>query len=110
MNKGNMVNKKQIVDRLLRNDIVTVSEKENVVSPGGRANVRAVKVKSLVNNNIYKVVVVNMATVDSSPLEYGSQIEAVNLAEPFDQSGQLAAGTYAIMTQDGDTAVIYVQV
>lgn len=110
MIRDNMINKDQIIGRLLRNDAVAISEKTNVISPGGKANVRSVKIKSLVNNNVYNVIVVNMATTSSLPLEYGNEIEAVNLAEAFDQTGQLSAGTYAIMVQDGDTNVIYVQI
>jgi len=46
----------------------------------------------------------------SLPVEIGQQVQAVNLAEPFLEAGQLSAGTYAIMFKVGEKNVFYVPV
>jgi hypothetical protein len=78
-----------------------------VTSPGARAAAWAIKVKSHYSYNVYNVRVVVIGAPGSLPTEIGTQTQAVNLAESFDQPGQLPAGTYAVMCRAGDKNVFY---
>jgi hypothetical protein len=53
---------------------------------------------------------VEIGEAGSLPVEYGSQMKAVNLAESFLQDGQLPAGTYVLMCRVGDKNVFYTPV
>jgi hypothetical protein len=44
------------------------------------------------------------------PVEIGSEIETVNLAESFMADGGLPAGTYAVMSKVGEKYVFYAPV
>jgi len=103
------IDKQQLLDRLSRNTQEGV-EKSVVTSPGSRAAAWAVKIKSLSSYNVYNVCAVVLGEAGSVPVEIGSQMQAVNLAESFLQAGQLSAGTYAVMFRVGGKNVFYVQV
>jgi len=81
-----------------------------VTSPGARAAAWVVKVKSLSSYNFYNVRSVIVGDAGSFPVEIGVEKKAVNVAEPFDQQGQIEAGTYAIMFKVGDKYVFYAAV
>lgn len=109
-NQPDTVESQQILEKLARKGSETTSEISVVTSPGARVAAWAVKVKSLSSYNVYNVRVVEIGAPGSSPVEIGGQMEAVNLAEPFDQTGQLSAGTYAIMSRVGEKYVFCVAV
>lgn len=81
-----------------------------VASPGARASAWAVKVKGLSSYNVYNVRPVEIGDAGSLPVEIGGQMQAVNLAESFMQSGQLPVGTYVVMSRVGDKNVFYAPV
>jgi len=78
-----------------------------LVSPGSGASVWAVKVKSHVQDNVYLVCAVLIEELGASPIEFGEPMQAVNLAESFQEPGTLAPGTYAILCRLGERNVFY---
>ena len=78
-----------------------------VTSPGARAAAWAVKVKSLSSDNVYNVRAVEIGDPGSLPVEIGGQMQAVNLAESFLETGQLPVGTFAVMSRVGNKNVFY---
>lgn len=105
-----IINPQEILNRLYRKASDERPEVSVVTSPGGKPAAWAVKVKSLSSYNIYNIRAVVIGEPGSSPTEIGQQTQAVNMAEPFDQEGQLSAGTYAIMFRVGGKNVFYVPV
>jgi hypothetical protein len=77
------------------------------VSPGDRIGAWAVKVKSHVEYNVYKVRRVAISVSGSDPDEFGEELDAFNLAESFTSAGTLAAGTYTILIASGQKNVFY---
>lgn len=106
----NIVDSQQILERLSRKGSEQTEEKSVVTSPGARAAAWAVKVKSSVSYNVYNVRAVVIGDPGSLPVEIGQQMQAVNLAESFLQTGQLAAGTYVVMLRVGERNVFYAPV
>ena len=110
MSSTEIINPQEILNRLYRKSSDETAEVSVVTSPGGKPSGWAVKVKSLSSYNVYNVRAVVIGQPGSSPTEIGQQTKAVNMAEPFDQEGQLSAGTYAIMFRVGGKNVFYVPV
>jgi hypothetical protein len=108
-NTANIVNRQQVLDRLCRTGSPGPGEIAVVTSPGARAAVWAVKIKSNSSYNIYNVITVVINDAGSVPTEIGQQMKAVNLAESFTQTGTLPAGTYAVMARVGDKNVFHVK-
>ena len=98
---------RQTLERLARQGSEQAQEVSVVTSPGARAAAWAVMVKSVYSYNAYNVVAVVIGAAGSAPVEIGSQIQAVNLAESYLQQGTLTAGTLAIMFRVGDQNVFY---
>jgi hypothetical protein len=109
-NGTDIVDGQQVFERLCRRGSQDSSEISVVTSPGARAVVWAVKVKSLSSYNVYNVRAVEIGDAGSLPIEIGGQMQAVNLAESFLQTGQLPVGTYAVMSRVGEKNVFYVPV
>lgn len=109
-NSTSAIDHQQELKRLVRKSSQGSNEIAVVTSPGARAVCWAVKVKSLSSYNVYNVRAVEIGAPGSLPVEIGGQMEAVNLAESFLQTGQLAAGTYAVMSRVGERNVFYVPV
>jgi hypothetical protein len=109
-NETSVVDSRQELERLTRKGPQGTGEVSSVTSPGARATTWAVKVKSLPSYNVYNVRVVELGEPGSLPVEIGGQMQAVNLAEPFLQEGQLPAGTYVVMSRAGDKNVFYAPV
>jgi hypothetical protein len=108
-NTANIVNRQQVLDRLCRTSSPGPGEIAVVTSPGARATVWAVKIKSNSSYNIYNVIAVVINDAGSVPTEIGQQTKAVNLAESFTQTGTLPAGTYAVMARVGNKNVFHVK-
>ncbi len=87
-----------------------MKEISTVASPGAGQAGWAVKVKGNNSYNVYDVRAVVIGEAGSVPAETGGQMQAVNLAEPFLQQGQLAEGTYVAMLRVGDKNVFYAPV
>ncbi len=102
-----MTDSQQVLQRLARDDSQARTEIEIVTSPGARAAAWAIKVKSHVSYNVYKVRSVVIGDAGSYPVEIGQDCEAVNLAESFIEQGTLSADTYAVMSRVGDKYVFY---
>ena len=101
--------RQQVLERLSRESSQGTQEVSMVTSPGARAAAWAVKVKSLSSYNVYNVRAVEIGGPGSLPVEFGQEMEAVNLAESFTQAGTLVAGTYAVMLRVGDKNVFYAE-
>jgi hypothetical protein len=99
------IDNQQLMRKFLRGSAGERQEVSFVESPGARAGAWAVKVKSLGSYNVYNVRRVEIGDAGSMPVEIGEQTQAVNLAEPFDEQGQLAAGVYAVMFRVGEKNV-----
>ena len=108
-NAANTVNRQQVLDRLCRAGSQGTGEIAIVTSPGARAAAWAVKVKSNSCCNVYNVAAVVINNPGVVPAEIGQQMQAVNLAESFTQTGTLPAGTYAVMARVGDKNVFHVK-
>lgn len=109
-NGMSFVDTQQLLERLARAGSQETDEVSVVISPGARAAAWAVKVKSLSSHNVYNVRAVNIGDVGSLPVEIGEQMQAVNLAESFFATGQLSAGTFAVMSKVGGKNIFYVPV
>ena len=105
-----IVDCQQVLERLARKSSQESGEVSVVTSPGARAAAWAVKVKSNSSYNVYNVQAVEIGDAGSLPVEIGGQMQVVNLAESFLETGQLPAGTYAVMSRVGDKNVFYVPV
>jgi hypothetical protein len=106
MNGGtNVASSEELLARLARQGAGQAQEVSVVTSPGARASAWAAKVKSNCSYNVYKVRAVDIGDPGSLPVEIGGEMEAVNLAESFLQTGQLAAGTYVVICRVGDKNV-----
>ncbi len=100
----------QQLERLIRKNSQAATEKTVVTAPGARETVWAVKVKSLSSYNVYNVKMVAINDPGILPSEIGSEVQAVNLAESFLDTGQLSVGTYVLMARVGDKNVFYAPV
>lgn len=100
----------QVLRRITRAQQQEGTETQRVTAPGARPTAWVIKIVGLDCYNIYNVQVVQLGSAGVWPAGVGAQMQAVNVAEPFDESGQLPAGTYAIMFRSGDRNVFYVQV
>lgn len=84
-------------------------ETSALVAPGGSVSAWAVVVKNHVDYNVYTVRAVVVGETRSVPVEFSEPMEATNLAEPCNEQGTLAAGTYAIMLRLGEKNVFHVK-
>lgn len=109
-NGNNSIEVQQALQRLVRMGSEDSREVSVVTSPGTRAASWSVKIKSLSSYNVYNVKVVEIGDPGSLPIEIGGEMQAVNLAESFLQSGSLPAGTYAVMSRAVNKNVFYVPV
>jgi hypothetical protein len=106
-NGVNTIDTQQLLERLARVGSQETSEVSVVTSPGARTAAWTVKVKSLSSYNVYNVRAVEIGDPGSLPVEIGGQMQAVNLAESFLGTGQLPAGTFAVMSRVGGKNVFY---
>ncbi|MGA1980353.1 MAG: hypothetical protein ABSG99_07330 [Sedimentisphaerales bacterium] len=109
-NSMNTVDTQQLLERLARAGSQEAGEVSVVSSPGARTSAWAVKVKSLSSYNVYNVRAVEIGDPGSLPVEIGEQMQVVNLAESFLETGQLPAGTFAVMSKVGGKNVFYAPV
>jgi hypothetical protein len=108
MNNGtNVADTQQLLERLARAGSQQTGEVSVVTSPGARAAAWAVKVKNLSSYNVYNVRAIEIGDPGSLPVEIGGQMQAVNLAESFLETGQLPTGTFAVMSRVGNKNVFY---
>ena len=100
-------NTQQILEQLSRAPGQRTSETAIVTSPGAGTVAWAVKIKNNSSYNVYNVITVMLGDAGTEPNEIGQQTQAANLAEPFDQQGTLAAGTYVVMFRVGNKNAFY---
>ena len=103
-------NTQQTLEQLSRAPSQITSETAIVTSPGAGVVAWAVKIKSNYSYNFYNVIAVVVGSPGTEPYEIGQQRQAANLAEPFEQQGTLAAGTYVLMFRVGNKNVFYAPV
>jgi len=107
MNNRYITDQQQVLADMARGGPQNRQETSTVISPGGGGSTWAVKIKSHVSHNVYRVCAVAIAETGAAPVEFGEQVEAVNLAESFVAEGTLAAGTYAILHRLGEVNIFY---
>lgn len=96
----------------MNNELQTAAgpgEVTRVTSAGGGTTAFAAKLKSNYSHNIYNVRVVELLAEGQSPVEIGSEMKAINLAEDFTQQGQLPAGRYVLVCTAGEKNVFYAE-
>ncbi len=98
------------LERLARKGSGQMQEVSVVSSPGTKSLGFAAKIKSLSSFNVYNICMVEIGVAGGVPAEVGSYMQAVNLAEPFNVSGQLATGTYVAVLRVGEKNIFYAQV
>jgi len=106
-NETNSTNTQQVLEQLSRSPSQRMHDTIMVTSPGAGTIAWAAKIKSNASYNLYNVTVVVISEAGTEPVEIGQQIQAFNLAEPFDQQGTLEAGTYVVMFRVGGKNVFY---
>jgi len=83
-------------------------ERARVTNPGSTTPAWLIRVVSLDEYNVYNVTQMKIGDPGDQPVQIGgSATKAVNIAEPFDSPGTIAAGTYAVMWHVGDRNVFY---
>ena len=104
------VNMNEIVSRLLRQNTESQNyEQARVATTGDPPAAWVIKVLSLDSYNIYNVQQVGLSLPGFTPPPVGnSSTQAINIAEPFETTGNLASGTYAIMWRVGTKNVFAV--
>ena len=80
-----------------------------ISSPGEGAIACIAKIQSNSSYNLYNLMSVELEDAGSEPVTSGLQVEAFNIAEPFDQQGTLANGTYVIVFRVAGKYVFNVQ-
>ncbi|MGB8226282.1 MAG: hypothetical protein WCE45_05385 [Sedimentisphaerales bacterium] len=99
----------QFIERLSRQS-TGLNESAFVTSAGGRTIGFVAKVISKFNYNHYNVKAVEVDGAGSIPTVVGSQVEAVNVAEPFLSQGNLPAGSFVIIFKIGEYYCFYAPV
>lgn len=96
----------QIINQLMRNG-QGINENAFVTSAGGKIAGFAAEVISKYDYNHYNVSAVEIHPEGIPATIIGSEVRAVNVAEPFDQQGTLAAGTIVLMFKMGEYYCFY---
>lgn len=104
-----MTDSDRLLQRLART-AVAPAEKSFVTSPGDRTVTAAAQVISNNSYNLYNVRMVELKDPPTQPILVGGQFTAVNLAEPFDSQGNLAADTYVLISKVGEKYAFYAPV
>lgn len=97
----------QVLADMARGGPAHRQETSALVAPGGGVSAWAVTVKSLVHRNVYRVCAVVVGDAGSIPVEIGDPVEATNLAESYQDQGELPAGALAILLRLGEKNVFY---
>lgn len=109
-NYPDAIGAESLLQRLSREDSGQEVEKYRVSSPGARTAAWTIKVISHSSYNVYNVRTVQVGEPGTVPGMVGTETQAVNVAEPFLEEGQLPAGTFAIMFRAGGKNVFYAPV
>ena len=105
----NISNREQMLSRLSRQPSERTVDSTIITSPGASTQIWTVKVKSNSSYNIYNVINIKINEAGTEPTEIGQQVQAINLAESFDQQGSLSAGTYVVISRIGNKNVFYAE-
>ena len=100
-------NTQQVLEQLSRSPSRRTGDTTMVTSPCAGTIARAVKIKSNSSYTVYNVITIVVGDAGTEPIEIGQQIQAVNLAESFDQQGTLAVGIYVVMFRVGVKNAFY---
>lgn len=107
MDNRHIIDQQQFLAEMARSGSGHRQETSAPVSPGGGSWAWPVTITSHVHYNVYGVRAVTLDEAGSVPSEFGGQMEATNLAEPFLSQGTLPIGTYAIMCRLGERNIFY---
>ncbi|MBN1796736.1 MAG: hypothetical protein JW804_08685 [Sedimentisphaerales bacterium] len=103
----NITESNRLLDKLARAGSQGPADISVVTSPGAKTSTWAAKVMSNDSYNVYNICIVEIRDAGSEPLEIGDEILAYNLAESFTSQGQLATGTYIVMSKVGSKNIFY---
>lgn len=106
-NEINTINREQELNRLCREPSDRLKETAILSSPSAGTAAWSVIIQSNYCCNVYNVVNVVIGEPGNEPIPQGITVHAINLAEPFDQQGTLANGTYVIIFRLGTKYVFY---
>jgi hypothetical protein len=106
-NEINITNRQQELNRLCREPSDRLKETAILSSPSAGTSAWAVTVQDNCAFNVYDVVNVVIEEPGSEPIPQGITVQAINLAEPFDQQGTLPIGSYVIIFRLGTRYVFY---
>jgi len=85
-----------------------IPETQGVVSPGATVQTINCKVKSLVSHNVYKVRMVQIGSPGTSPVEFGAELQAVDLSDDFaNPAGDVQIGSIVVVSRVGDKYVFH---
>jgi hypothetical protein len=77
-----------------------MQEAQAVIAPGDKTQAFACKVKSRVSHNVYKVRMVEIGDPGASPVEIGSQFQAVDLSDDFSSpAGDVPIGSIVVVAR-----------
>ncbi|MHC4477910.1 MAG: hypothetical protein ACYTEL_19910 [Planctomycetota bacterium] len=83
-----------------------ISQVHAVVSPGATVQAFTCIVKSLVSHNLYKVRMVEIGAPGSAPVEFGAELQAVDLSDDFaDPAGDVPIGSIVVVSKVADKYV-----
>ncbi len=106
-NEMNIINQQQELDRLCREPGVRFKETAIFNSSGTGSSSHAVRIQGNLSYNVYNVVNVTLGAPGCEPVAIGMDIQAINMAEPFDQQGTVPVGTYVIIFKLGNKYIFY---
>jgi len=106
----NITESSRLLERLARAGSQGPADISVVTNPGAKVAICPAKVISNSSYNVYNVCIVEIRDPGSEPLEIGDEILAYNLAESFTAQGQLAAGTYVVMSKAASKNIFYAPV
>jgi len=107
-NQINITNREQLLNQLSRESVERQPD-TILSSPGEGAVAWLAKIQSNSSYNIYNVVSVELDDAGSEPVTTDMLAQAINIAEPFDQQGTLANGTYVVIYGISGNYVFHVE-
>ncbi len=109
MTQRYLTDQQDVLAELARDGSESRNERALLVSSEMTTPIWPVRIKSRVDYNVYSVRRVLIEDAGVTPIEFGEELEAANLAESFTSQGTLAAGSYAVVFCLGEKNVFHVR-
>ncbi|MBN1359349.1 MAG: hypothetical protein JW993_02100 [Sedimentisphaerales bacterium] len=107
MHERHVTDQQQVLADLARAGGANRKQAALPINAAVTSEAQPVKIVSLVGYNVYSVQPVILGQIGTEPVPTAEATEAFNLAEPFQSSGTLTAGTYALMFRIADSNAFY---